>query len=259
MRDHKTLNPATHAARLKNIGVMEFGKVERSEPDLDGYTLWGRIVQSYTFGNLSQEDDKLIAVSGIARHMGRELNDRYLAGLWERHLPYLLLWEVHNEPRLPKYDGRCRRPKSYQAPSWSWALIVCSVKNACRITRLDHGNILIKVLDVQVFALTDDMMGQVTGGYLRIRGPLSKATLAAPYGILQMQVAGTEIYSSKERDIEEYEHGYIEDHDLGNNIHCIPVRKAMVEGLPHLYGLLLEPTGLAKANIGVLEPSVQMT
>jgi hypothetical protein len=61
----------------------------RSQPDLRRMTLyrkWNRIVFHYSRMNLTMTDDELIALSGLANDMQNCMNDRYLAGLWERNL-----------------------------------------------------------------------------------------------------------------------------------------------------------------------------
>lgn len=66
-------------------------------------------------------DDKLIALSGLANDMQNCLNDRYLAGLWERNLANDMMWciqECKQEDKSPSV-----RPTGYRAPSWSWAFV----------------------------------------------------------------------------------------------------------------------------------------
>jgi hypothetical protein len=58
-------------------------------------------------------DDKLIALSGLAKDMQNCLNDRYLAGLWERNLAADMMWciqECKQEDGSPSV-----RPTGYRA------------------------------------------------------------------------------------------------------------------------------------------------
>jgi hypothetical protein len=61
-----------------------------SEP----YDPWGHAVEVYTRTLLTKSQDKLIAISGIARKTSLILNDVYLAGLWTNNLISGLLWKV---------------------------------------------------------------------------------------------------------------------------------------------------------------------
>ncbi|KAH9211843.1 heterokaryon incompatibility protein-domain-containing protein, partial [Leptodontidium sp. 2 PMI_412] len=83
---------------------------------LSSYAIWDMIVNKYSNSKLTFGEDRLIAVSALARHCQTHLGleGEYLAGIWSRYIPYQLLWEtdvnVHGE-----------RQRGYQAPTWSWA------------------------------------------------------------------------------------------------------------------------------------------
>lgn len=138
--------------------------------------LWESIVEAYARLDITVPSDKLVALSGIAKHLQAQkpaIYGDYLAGLWSpwlNHGPFRLLWHV---------PGRCtpRSPApSWRAPSWSWASIdapiafideisasylapTCSILNAECVPRPGH-----------------DAFGQLAAGTLRVRGyvvPLS--------------------------------------------------------------------------------------
>ena len=80
---------------------------------------WQALIQDYCPGRLTVSSDKLIAISGIAHEVylnGNLKPEQYVAGLWAIDLEQQLVWFVH-EP------GHGRRPKTYRAPSWSWAAV----------------------------------------------------------------------------------------------------------------------------------------
>lgn len=81
---------------------------------------WGCILGRYVELGLTFPGDKLPAVSGLARRLQGPQQDRYLVGIWESDLPYVLFW-------LGPYRGaRCGylpRPKPPAALAWSWASI----------------------------------------------------------------------------------------------------------------------------------------
>lgn len=134
------------------------------------YSSWEDIVRSYTKCNLTVDTDKLVALSGIAREMQKQLGDQYVAGMWRQHLVYQLLWRGAAQ-------GYLCRPKKYCAPTWSWASVVGAVVNACMITWLDHRDVLITVEDVQMELASKNEFGALSSGSLRIRGPLMAADL----------------------------------------------------------------------------------
>lgn len=75
---------------------------------------WAQTIEHYTQRKLTNNKDKLVAVSAPAKEIGAILNDEYLAGIRRKTLPWGLLWSVF------MYDvlDAVRSPK-YRAPSWS--------------------------------------------------------------------------------------------------------------------------------------------
>lgn len=76
--------------------------------DLDsrrGLAIWNRVVEDYSKRSMTKEQDKLIAISGLAKDIQPNVHrtqgdgdSRYLAGLWERFLLEQLLWRVDSLP-----------------------------------------------------------------------------------------------------------------------------------------------------------------
>jgi len=110
----KGLDPSSDGKRLRVLSG------QNSDQDLNRYHLWNRILGSYMRCDLTCEEDKLIALSGIAKDM-HLLDDEYLAGLWRRQLPGQLLWKINDCKQANGLPSR--RPHNYRAPSWSWASV----------------------------------------------------------------------------------------------------------------------------------------
>lgn len=79
------------------------------------FQLWEGFVNEYSRRLLSKpEEDKLVAISGLARLLigdGKE----YVAGIWKEILPYQLMWFASSDPELISDNS--------QVPSWSWAVL----------------------------------------------------------------------------------------------------------------------------------------
>lgn len=145
-----------------------------SESRLDGYAYWDGIVDVYTRSSLTRQEDKLIALSGMAKEMSLLLNDEYLAGLWKKHLAHQLLWSV-TKPMTDNHGNPCFRPATYQAPTWSWASIDGHVVPGNRTLDRDWG-LLPKLLEAYIDAVGEDPTGQISGARLHARGHLRLAT-----------------------------------------------------------------------------------
>jgi hypothetical protein len=101
----------------------EMGRFLQSESKEDtmlkqrGLYIWSNIVLSYMRRSLTHEQDKLIAISGVAWRLQSSVQSEYLAGLWKTNLPLQLLWTSYFK------ENHTRRTATYCAPSWSWASV----------------------------------------------------------------------------------------------------------------------------------------
>ena len=145
-----------------------------SDSRLDGYAYWDGIVDVYTRCSLTRQSDKLIALSGMAKEMSIVLNDKYLAGLWEKNLPYQLLWSIA-KPLTDNKGNPCFRPQIYQAPTWSWASMDGHIVPGNRIPG-SNWELLPKLLKAQINTVGNDPTGQIIGARLHARGVLRLAT-----------------------------------------------------------------------------------
>ncbi|CAN9431803.1 unnamed protein product [Alternaria alternata] len=66
--------------------------------------LWKHIVSDYNMCDLTFPSDKLVALSGIAKHMEQLLKIDYWAGLWAFDLIPELIWTIR-EPSIPKPEA----------------------------------------------------------------------------------------------------------------------------------------------------------
>jgi hypothetical protein len=140
---------------------------------------------------MTKASDKLIALSGIAIESHRTRlspDDQYLAGLWKSQLPNTLLWVGGGQ----SWEGAATtrsRPRSYRAPSWSWASIDGPI--SMRATEQRRGrwyHIFAEVLVAETTSAGNNPTGQVTWGYLHLLLLFANATWErGKYG---MELAG---------------------------------------------------------------------
>ena len=170
----KHLDPATDGIKIRESPLFNWevaaDRFWPLDPMIDSFILWHGIVQTYTKCLLTKNQDKLVAISAVARQFQLILKDEYKAGLWRRHLAQHLLWKV-NTPQgvsLPTTDS-----ESYCAPSWSWASVPGPVSLNTYIARQDRP-VMIEILEAELETLTGDPMGIVTGGHIKVRGWLKR-------------------------------------------------------------------------------------
>lgn len=107
------------------------GRSCRPHSDTHTPKWWQGVVSIYSSRILTNELDKLPALSGVAQIYDESTaGDTYLAGLWQSFLHHGLCWyqlkdidsycEFVDVP-YPVGIGVGRMPRAFRAPSWSWA------------------------------------------------------------------------------------------------------------------------------------------
>lgn len=86
-------------------------------PERELYFSWAVFRIHYTQCALTKEEDKLVAIHGIAQQLGQALGDQLVAGLWYNRLLEELCWFKFSSTNKPPP----RKPTKWRAPTWSWA------------------------------------------------------------------------------------------------------------------------------------------
>lgn len=128
---------------------------------------WQQIADLYSKGALTRASDKLVAIGGLASLIHLSIGSEYIAGLWRIDIPYQLTWSVAGQD--------CPLPETYIAPSWSWA----AVSREVIIPRIlyTHHIPLIEIIDVHIELSPSNIYGQISHGYIVVKGCLASAKL----------------------------------------------------------------------------------
>lgn len=126
---------------------------------------WHKVIEAYSSASLTNPQDKLPAVAGIAKRLSIERGAKYGAGMFLSDLPESLLWSYEGGPL-----GGLVTP--YRAPSWSWASREGEVYFHRTMDKTNRG--ALACIDDVFLEYTDDSnpFGQVKGGLLRIAAPM---------------------------------------------------------------------------------------
>ncbi|CAN9175569.1 unnamed protein product [Alternaria alternata] len=140
-------------------------------------TWWWRAVYEYKMGSLSNLDDRLPAIAGVASEFQNLNGDVYVAGLWMKSLIRDLQWFVCRISG-EQTDNNSNKDVKYDAPTWTWASV-----HECKILghsekhensqkyRLDSDTV--EIIDCKVNLVSPlAPFGSVNGGELKIRAPL---------------------------------------------------------------------------------------
>lgn len=136
---------------------------------------WLELVEDYSTRTLTRPEDKLPALSGLARQLAASSGDSYFAGIWLRDILQCLNWEVytqeafhncddHEHDAAPPTKSTVSYPPKYRAPSWSWASIDARVSFKALTEK-----VCAEYLHGAVHPLANDPFGQVAGGYIAVK------------------------------------------------------------------------------------------
>ncbi|KAK7932182.1 heterokaryon incompatibility protein [Apiospora marii] len=138
---------------------------EESDLDSQVLKLWHTIVEKYTRRSLSEDRDRLPALSAIAQALKPRFQCQYHAGLWARFLVLELTWNV-----VPECSGPPSFKPTALGPSWSWASVVGA---CCDYRHSWMHNLRAEVVSCQTTLVSEDnSYGEVAAGELVLRGYL---------------------------------------------------------------------------------------
>ena len=150
---------------------------------------WRAAVEDYSRMDLTCPADMLQAISGISKTVMEATNWTYVAGLWKENLLTDLMWNTINAKVAA-------RSKIWRAPTFSWASIM-NIGPKDRPDRahisyellvflrngLDESNkawrtdFYASVVDTSCVPVDKDVTGQLTSGFIVLRGTLIAADL----------------------------------------------------------------------------------
>ncbi|KIW32244.1 uncharacterized protein PV07_03804 [Cladophialophora immunda] len=141
---------------------------------------WQSIVDDYARRKLFAASDKLPALAGLARQFHRLTSATYIAGLWREGLPLDLLWTINAELITETSQG----PKSWKAPSWSWASVEGAVHSDGYQTMVLTSSAgppveQLEILDIDISPReVANPFGELTRANLHVRGKTQRLSRA---------------------------------------------------------------------------------
>ena len=208
---------------------------------------WNTIVILYTLGKLTFSEDKLVAISGIARVVQQETHDQYLAGLWRKDIEVQLCWCATRQRS---------QHMNYRAPSWSWASVDGMVSNQTLDKQSQYKHYA-HVVDAYVIPSGPDPMGKVYGGQITISctsmllGKLHKSRHkheVMPLSPQTPQLYEVKVSSEGHEVLRVYPDS---DEDVGHTVYMLPLmqrikdfraEKVRGDNTRHISGLVLAPS-----------------
>ncbi|KAL7926466.1 heterokaryon incompatibility domain-containing protein [Trichoderma austrokoningii] len=85
-------------------------------------TRWKNIIEQYSDRQLTYPTDRLIALEGLRRELGKKIACEYAFGVWKESLPNQLLWQV-----TTRIEGTAISDP-LKLPTWTWAHVPSGVR-----------------------------------------------------------------------------------------------------------------------------------
>ncbi|SPJ72403.1 uncharacterized protein FTOL_02131 [Fusarium torulosum] len=134
---------------------------------------WYELVEEYSQTSLSYPEDRLLAISAVAKRFCSTMCLRppdYLAGMWKDDLPQSMLWSQDSLPGRSGPEPTSIEREMRNAPSWSWASIIAPIQTV----ELSSLVVTTEVLCVQIARLSPNFFDGTDSCRLRLRGPVCK-------------------------------------------------------------------------------------
>lgn len=170
---------------MNNLGSALRICLKQTSDDRSMRQMWREIVNSYSVRELTRINDKLPALSGIAGLFKDCSSDTYCAGLWEKSLPFDLLWRCDQSGNL--------QPKKTRSPSWSWISVDGAVKwPVCQNPNEEQPLKYIRSTTYFECDAEGIEVGNVEAGKIELRTRLKPATIRRTLGDSWREMFGTE-------------------------------------------------------------------
>lgn len=181
MRDHMASQQIRTAGdnRIPYASLFQITKEEACDK-------WRYVVENFSLRSLTNESDRLPAIAGVATVIQAITGSRYFAGLWEDSLLPGLMWESERLGCTTLSAEPCASSK-YIAPSFSWA----SSSNIAHYGKALESTLAnremtwafkCEVLNSECILRGSQSLGQVESAFIRLKGPLLRATLRKEAG-----------------------------------------------------------------------------
>jgi len=126
---------------------------------------WYKIVEEYTSKTLTNMEDRLVALAGIAKqYAARKLkpDEQYWAGIWSSDIMPGMLWRT---------EGPAYRVSEWRAPSWSWASIEGKIETPLSGRETAQALISVSMPEIE-YALDSNRFGAVKRASFYLQGRL---------------------------------------------------------------------------------------
>lgn len=192
---------------------------------------WFHFIQQYSYTQFSNPQDRLLALSSVARAVQPYLGGHeYIAGLWRNDLVRGLCWKCPCPMDIPDDP---------MVPSWSWAAAKGGVSMAVSSIRMYRFD-LVEVLETSaVPVMASNPFSRLKRGTVTLKGKLTFQSLCRPP--IEGLNGGIDTYWDDFQELDET----IPNKRRAKQYTLLPMglEKSLYRSETHICALILEPTG----------------
>lgn len=203
------------------------------------YSDWQSIIETYSSTNLTKSQDKLVAISGLAREWSTRIDEKYCAGIWRGDLHRQLLWQMEQLQEKSR-----KRIIPYRAPTWSWACFDHRIYNPLVGEELKDCISIGVINRIETVPTGSDPMGTIGSGFLEMKARAKTGNLSKQSDGMYCLPQVSEGYNDEHIEQGGRYSNCIPDIDLSHleEVTCLPLLAVPESGSePTLNGLMLIP------------------
>jgi hypothetical protein len=206
-------------------------------------SMWSEIIRLYSYCALTYDTDRLVAISGVARHIQQQSRDQYVAGMWRTNLEEQLCWCISKpEPR--------KMCTVYIAPTWSWASVIGALSRRLQSYKMKRTTLWIAVLDVKLQPAGHDPFGALVGGTLQLKCKALLSAHISPHKNLiksgQIVFSHGEVVTNCFMYLDTVEYAPV---PATHNVTALPVMSGFLEDGVHMVVALLLERDIEQADV----------
>ena len=200
---------------------------------------WHSLVEEYSRLHLTHETDIFPAFSGVTKLFRDAFQSTNLAGLWRKSLLTDLLWHVVERKDSSSESLHSRytwgRPRSWRAPTWSWASVSSAVKFIDTSGGLDA---CCEVREAGCEAVGVDSTAELAAGFLILQGNMIPSKLRyadlpssdpKPWNLYRIEALRNRV-SNVWADVNTSAIKGADDVPDGSEVYCFPIGVRKVSG-----------------------------
>ncbi|KAF2798575.1 HET-domain-containing protein [Melanomma pulvis-pyrius CBS 109.77] len=152
---------------------------------------WYQLIAAFSSRNITYASDYLPALSGTIAAIQERTGEICYAGLWKSHFLEGLLWRLEHPNDVTVWTKKKpRKLEVWRAPSWSFAAVEGNISYYyAGLTDYDT-DYCAELEHCSVETVGENPLGELKGGFARIRGPVTAINLVENDGKEQENTAG---------------------------------------------------------------------